>query len=546
MSDSVILALIGFRGTLEDSTVKAETKLHVLGTLNEVNLTLDELSDSGVGRAVKSLKHAPGELGRTARLLLSKWKKLLRSHMIIGSLSQSDDNVLHEAANGPVSCSQSPIDVPLKETVVPDPKKLRLPEQRQSPVLRLNETGELLEAISIVKQPLSPDPVPSGSLKAPRSPSSVTREYNKKTIVKQKRSLSPESIDSSSGMSFIESLSVGSVPCRSKKKKVKSAVPKLKSVKHLPESLSLPTSQPSATFTKEILSSLSEDVDRPDIIHRPANKTTVDSFDDEDGNLKFKSKKVLWVPKALRPCHELGGPPHDPSDPIDVELNVSSLVELCLDVIERNLGRVDQVGQVPYELLARPLSHASPEDLARIERCNPHFLGCSDDLWQRHIQRSFQGLKETRPRPNETWCAFYERLSREESNRLNRIINQSARKIKQEQENRRTTLTTEVITPRQIQRRVARQHGSQSLQQKSHSGRPSSTPSSNPATVTTAFRPYNVSRPPADASAARNHIAPLVSHITAPSSSSGGGGGGGGGGNLLDKLRKQFRSGRLR
>ncbi|OON14989.1 transcription elongation factor S-II protein [Opisthorchis viverrini] len=66
-------------------------KLHVLGTLNEVTLTLSELSESGVGRAVSKLKSSPGELGSTARLLVTKWKRLLREHLAKESVQLPQD-----------------------------------------------------------------------------------------------------------------------------------------------------------------------------------------------------------------------------------------------------------------------------------------------------------------------------------------------------------------------------------------------------------------------------------------------------------------------
>lgn len=90
--------------------------------------------------------------------------------------------------------------------------------------------------------------------------------------------------------------------------------------------------------------------------------------DFDDGDLKFKSKKVLWVPKASRTLNASG---------VASGLNgtagaaLPTLVDLCLDVLERNLSRIDHVGNVPWELLARAMRHASAEDLGRIERYNP-------------------------------------------------------------------------------------------------------------------------------------------------------------------------------
>lgn len=103
---------------------------------------------------------------------------------------------------------------------------------------------------------------------------------------------------------------------------------------------------------------------------------------------------------------------------------------------------------------------------------------------------------------------------------------------------RRTTLTTEVITPHQIQRRAARLTGS-------HAAPPTPTKGSKMSSSSTpVFRPYNVSRPSCDShsSSVRNPPdavqRPVVTNGVASAPGASGG--------LLNKLRKQFRSGRLR
>ncbi|VDQ10005.1 unnamed protein product [Trichobilharzia regenti] len=106
-------------------------------------------------------------------------------------------------------------------------------------------------------------------------------------------------------------------------------------------------------------------------------------------------------------------------------------------------------------------------------------------------------------------------MSKEEAKRLDRIISQSAL--------RRTTLTTEVITPRQMQRRGSRQINNNG---------PSNKTLPN-------FKPRNMSHPSPDV---RGKVSrPVASTSNTNTSSSSGVGGG-----LLSKLRKQFHSGHLR
>ncbi|KAF5394025.1 hypothetical protein PHET_12373 [Paragonimus heterotremus] len=107
---------------------------------------------------------------------------------------------------------------------------------------------------------------------------------------------------------------------------------------------------------------------------------------------------------------------------------------------------------------------------------------------------------------------------------------------------RRTTLTTEVITPHQIQRRAAR-HNQPTTSAKCLT----LTKLSRPSSSTPVFRPYNVSRPSCDnqTPVARDPPTAVQRPVVINGLTSGPTGGGGGGG-LLGKLRKQFRSGRLR
>lgn len=93
-----------------------------------------------------------------------------------------------------------------------------------------------------------------------------------------------------------------------------------------------------------------------------------DDFD--NGDLKFKSKKVLWVPKQNRSSL----PPNNHSNSYDNFpgfFDPPSLIDLCVDVLARNISHINHFGQVPYELLAKALRSASVDDLTRIERYNP-------------------------------------------------------------------------------------------------------------------------------------------------------------------------------
>ncbi|CAL8104438.1 unnamed protein product [Calicophoron daubneyi] len=559
MSNSVVVALVKFGETLGDSAVEEKAKLRVLGTLNEVTLTLSELSESGVGRAVSKLKNVPGELGQTARTLVTKWKRLLRDHLAKESLSlpteeepsQADsyEDVQayhspskHESAEGGIKTR------PADTSAVTgfDQKPLRASSSRLGSINsavptdladppHTSKTSSSRNKVTSITHTSSPD-----SMDSSESVLKVARKRKLGSVV--------DSIDSSSGMSFMESLNTCSKNRTSKKKKLKrvhTTDGRIETSSSTKTQSSIPMLKPSAAFNAEILSALSEDVDRPDAVcNSPPKSSSSQVFDtdEDDGDLKFKSKKVLWVPKAQQRHPHSSHPGNiDLSTSDERRLGPSSLIDLCLDVIERNLNRVDSVGNVPYELLARALKHVTPEDLARIEKYNPQFVGCSDELWQRHVQRDHQNYRNAHPDPGETWCALYQRLAKEETRRLNRIISQSARRVKEELESRRTTLPTEVITPRQLQRRGTRRpdvnHSSSRANSRNNEGRNSS------GQGLVNFRPYNVSHPATNQPVIhpKDRPTPVVSSSLAGSSQSGRSSDG-----LLNKLRKQFRLGRPR
>lgn len=102
--------------------------------------------------------------------------------------------------------------------------------------------------------------------------------------------------------------------------------------------------------------------------------TSFDNLED-DGDLKFRSKKVIWAPRIRRNV-ENGTNGHAYLAPTGGSHNATlssppKLLDLCLAVLSKNISMIDHVGLVPYELFSRVLNDASPEDLLRIERCNP-------------------------------------------------------------------------------------------------------------------------------------------------------------------------------
>ncbi|XP_021245829.1 elongin-A-like [Numida meleagris] len=92
-----------------------------------------------------------------------------------------------------------------------------------------------------------------------------------------------------------------------------------------------------------------------------------------------------------------------------------TLYELCIRVLQNNIDLLHEVGGVPFEILEPVLTRCTPEQLFRVEECNPTFTEESDHLWKKHCQRDFknESLLEY-----ECWREMYLRLFNEREEKL--------------------------------------------------------------------------------------------------------------------------------
>ncbi|XP_078093996.1 elongin-A isoform X2 [Mustelus asterias] len=135
-----------------------------------------------------------------------------------------------------------------------------------------------------------------------------------------------------------------------------------------------------------------------------------------------------------------------------------SLYEQCIRVLQNNVDSIHEVGGVPFEILEPVLERCTPEQLYRIEDCNPTFVEETDHLWLRHCKRDFKNQER---QEFESWREMYLRLHDEREQKL-RAITQSissahASKPKGRQA-KLAFLNTEVKPPRDVRRRQEK-HG---------------------------------------------------------------------------------------
>ncbi|XP_018414358.1 PREDICTED: transcription elongation factor B polypeptide 3-like [Nanorana parkeri] len=99
--------------------------------------------------------------------------------------------------------------------------------------------------------------------------------------------------------------------------------------------------------------------------------------------LVYSGSKTIYLPKML------------------------TLYQQCIRVLQNNIDSIQEVGGVPFEILQPVLERCTPEQLNRIEECNPDFMEESDNLWRKHCEKDFKGHQLLE---YESWREMYLRL----------------------------------------------------------------------------------------------------------------------------------------
>ncbi|XP_042289074.1 elongin A, like isoform X1 [Thunnus maccoyii] len=95
-----------------------------------------------------------------------------------------------------------------------------------------------------------------------------------------------------------------------------------------------------------------------------------------------------------------------------------SLYQQCIRTLQNNINLLHETGGVPFEILEPVLERCTPEQLLRVEECNPIYIGVTDHLWGKHCQRDF---KDSKLQEYESWKEMYIRLSEERERKLQRL-----------------------------------------------------------------------------------------------------------------------------
>jgi len=92
---------------------------------------------------------------------------------------------------------------------------------------------------------------------------------------------------------------------------------------------------------------------------------------------------------------------------------------MCIRILQENVDRIDECGNLDYKVLQPILERAKPDDLMRIEEYNPKLMDDTGVLWEKIVKKRFpKGIREDM----ETFRDLYERLIYEEKDKLDRLM----------------------------------------------------------------------------------------------------------------------------
>ncbi|KAL7727542.1 hypothetical protein ACLKA6_000100 [Drosophila palustris] len=135
-------------------------------------------------------------------------------------------------------------------------------------------------------------------------------------------------------------------------------------------------------------------------------------------------------------------------------LQVPSLFDLCIRVLQKNIDALEYTGGVPFEVLRPVLERATPHQLLNFEEYNPYLMEDSDVLWQQHVHRH---CRSQHREEMETWREMFLRCEEEKARKLSVIAEsiKASQKIS-EAPVRKTQLAfvdSMVKPPRNVQRK---------------------------------------------------------------------------------------------
>ncbi|XP_035750064.1 elongin-A-like [Egretta garzetta] len=453
--------LCSLSGSLDSEGNGSKGIIKTLKSLQNLDISLDILVETGIGKTVNSFrKHATA--GNVAKTLVKQWKKLIPPENKSGHRGRKQNTEREETKPSvskeikPSEKSKASVLVSRSSNSAPISKKLnkqhtcsakthrsrdsesqkecdnkkcsssdsKHASQGTNPQAKESEFKETTSTeskkvsesqhSSVSNKDLSPlKDKPSKDASKQRNPKHVKKPKQKLVIKSKAKSTSDEEFEPPT-MSFESYLTYDQVTKKRKRKACPTS--KFSHAKEGEEDVKKSEDGQSQNPNKKAkVASLQ------DLLNTPLPKfLTGISISSPPYAADFKAP-VVEAPQPVSETVQFTGrrlnskmQVYSGSKPVCLS-KMLTLYEQCIRVLQNNIDSLHEVGGVPFEMLEPVLTRCTPEQLFRIEECNPTFTEESDHLWKKHCQRDFknESLLEY-----ESWREMYLRLFNQREEKL--------------------------------------------------------------------------------------------------------------------------------
>lgn len=459
---------------LQLKSSESKTVLKTLKKLQELDITIDILAETGIGKLVNSFrKH--NEAGEVARTLVTQWKKLIpkenpskgkdkdsekKSSKVeakaktfepeqIKQPEQQNEGTESNIQNSEVRTSDKPEaqknTVPNQNTEAEGNCVKDLMNSESSKGTTSNETklstsdpemqSDGNHSKGGIRTEKEPNDSKGGAIDSKKNNSNAketkpkhkrdkTKKTAEKVVEKKIKIKTNENIEDpeTQGMSFEAFLSYDLVvPKRKRSSDVKKKPSKRPKIAKSEDLFKTPSIKLHTEFTQQPPQMGMSKNEILDLLNVPL-PLTLPKCDDLSNYHYFEEKTMVadtevdreeasvFTGQRLKKKMQVYSGSKSSSLPA-----MMSLYQQCIRALQNNIDSLYEVGGVPFEILEPVLERCTPEQLIRIEECNPVYIGLTDHLWEKHCQRDFRGAQL---QEYESWREMFSRLSEERERKL--------------------------------------------------------------------------------------------------------------------------------
>ncbi|XP_067277693.1 elongin A, like [Pseudorasbora parva] len=455
MAEADVKKILQLKHQLKDSC-EGHTLLKILRKLEALDITLEILAETGIGKVVNSFrKH--DEAGKLAKILVNRWKSLVPKDSLSLREKPDDGLSLNEALDGEVqerskrensrlsegttsrkkNCvAEKKIshDVDNKCKIKPSKSKFYLNgEKKDEPKIDSSvnqDSGHGKEKTSAAQTKVSATIKQHGkkfekSLKAAQTQREKSGDSCKKEKLekaKDKLVLKEEGFETPS-MSFEAYLSYDLQPPKRKRCFSVTKSPKKKHKTAHKENSCVSLVKASKVVTEEPMMMVPEQ-SVMDLLNVPL-PTSFPECEDLSQYQYFSEKKAdrkiadvceetpLFIGQRLKNKMQVYS-----GSKMAFLPTMMTLYQQCIRALQNNIDSLYEIGGVPFEILEPVLERCTPEQLLRIEEYNPVYVGVTDHLWEKHCQKDF---RNARLMEYESWREMYLRMSEERERKLKQL-----------------------------------------------------------------------------------------------------------------------------